>query len=53
MIKKQRSSTEEFISKAIIIHGDKYEYLKVDYIDILYIYSIRMFKLYNKITSMY
>jgi hypothetical protein len=30
---KQRSSSEEFISKAIIIHGDKYEYLKVDYIN--------------------
>ena len=30
---KQRCSTEEFISKAIIIHGDKYEYSKVDYIN--------------------
>jgi hypothetical protein len=32
MIKKQRSSTEEFISKAIITHSDKYDYSKVNYI---------------------
>lgn len=28
---KARLSTEEFINKAIIIHGDKYDYSKVDY----------------------
>ena len=32
MIIKQRSSNEEFIPKAIIIHGDKYDYSKVNYI---------------------
>ena len=32
MIKKQRSSTEEFISKAILTHSDKYDYSKVNYI---------------------
>ncbi len=28
---KQKSNTEEFIQKAILIHGDKYDYSKVDY----------------------
>ena len=28
---EQRSSTEEFIKKAILVHGDKYDYSKVDY----------------------
>jgi hypothetical protein len=29
---KQRSSTEEFISKALIVHNNKYDYSKVNYI---------------------
>lgn len=29
---KRKSNTEEFIKKAKIVHGDKYEYFRVDYI---------------------
>ena len=31
---KQRSNKEEFIKKAIEIHGDKFDYSKVEYIDV-------------------
>lgn len=32
-IAKRRSTTEEFIKKAAIIHGDKYDYSLVDYVN--------------------
>jgi hypothetical protein len=32
---KQRSTFEEFLEKAIAIHGDKYEYFKEEYVDTL------------------